>query len=543
MSILDLTGATRAFSNEWQTPKAGKRTLGPASLPAGYATGGGNSQGGFAAAKINRLTMDFLAGNTSADQDLFNDNKRLRARARSLSINNPFAAKFLQMVKQNVVGEAGILVKSTVTGLNGKQTAQTDVINQRIDEEWKRWCTRGRCTADGKFSFVDFQHMAIVNCGREGEDLTKYVFGRQFNECGFALQPLDNDQLDDTMTQVDLNGSGAEVRMGVEVDQYGKPLAYWLYNRHPSDINGGNRERKRVPADFINHCAIWQRPGQTRGYSWLAPSMLGLNQYGRYSEAVIVAARASAAKFLVIQQKSAEGGDYTGDDEDAEGEATNKDGTQLMDANAGEALVLDLDQEANFIDPRFPTNTHKDFTQTMLREVASGLLCMYPSLANDLEGVNFSSIRAGLIDERDMWRILQQWFAGSKIIPIRLAWLKVALLTTLSDITLTPKQMEQFTVRGRGWEWVDPMKDAQAIILKLGEGLTTYEIECGKLGYDWQELALQRKKEQEFFQANGIVYGVDITGDQGGKGVAAGDEDEAAKAGGGAAKTQNSGGK
>ena len=87
------------------------------------------------------------------------------------------------------------------------------------------------------------------------------------------------------------------------------------------------------------------------------------------------------------------------------------------------------------------------------------------------------------------------------------------------------------------------MKDAQAIILKLGEGLTTYEIEASKLGHDWMELALQRKREQEFFRKIGVVYGVDITGDQGGKGVAAGDEDEAAKAQGGQNKDSPAGGK
>ena len=306
--------------------------------------------------------------------------------------------------------------------------------------------------------------------------------------------------------------------MGVEVDQYRKPTGYWLFGGHPSDILGSKRERKRIAAEYICHTAIWERPGQTRGYTWLAASILALNQYQRYEEAVVVAARASAAKFGVIQRNVATGDEYSGEDEDSEGNATSNDGTQFMSGNAGEMMILDPGDTLNFTDPRFPTNTHKDFTQTMLRNVASGLLVMYPSLANDLEGVNFSSIRAGLIDERDMWRIVQRWFAESFCAPIRMAWLKMALLTTLSDITLTPDQMEQYSMRGRGWDWVDPQKDAAATILMLGEGLSTYEIECAKKGYDWQELALQRKKEQDYFGTIGVVYGVDITGDQGRQG-------------------------
>ena len=83
-----------------------------------------------------------------------------------------------------------------------------------------------------------------------------------------------------------------------------------------------------------------------------------------------------------------------------------------MSGNTGEAMVMDPGQHVNFIDPRFPTNTHKEFMQSVLRNISSALLVMYPSLANDLEGVNFSSIRAGLVDERDMWRIVQVLVCG-----------------------------------------------------------------------------------------------------------------------------------
>jgi lambda family phage portal protein len=169
----------------------------------------------------------------------------------------------------------------------------------------------------------------------------------------------------------------------------------------------------------------------------------------------------------------------------------------------------------------------------MLRNIASGMLVQYPSLANDLEGVNFSSIRAGLVDERDMWRVLQAWFIVDFMEPIYLKWLKMALLTTLKDIQLTPAQMEQVEWRPRGWAWVDPQKDTDSTILQLGEGLTTYEIECANRGLDWEAVAEQRAKEIAFFKERNLPFGVDITGDQGGKGVAAGDEGEAAQVDGG----------
>lgn len=547
MPILDLDGAARPTAELWQQRAAqrklermNKRALGPNSIP-GLGSGELFGGQGFKAAKATRLTADFLVSQRSADQDLFGDNIRLRARARKLAIDTPFARKFLQMVKQNVVGPHGVLMRPEIKNQNGAETAATKRANERILEEWKKWTEKGRCTADGKFSLVAVQHLAITNVAREGENLVKDVFGRQFNECGYALQLLDNDQLDDTMMQA--LGDGGSIRMGVEVDQYRRPLAYHLFTGHPYDILPGNRERKRIPADLITHTAVWERPGQTRGYTWMSASILPMNQYAGYEESVEVAARASAAKYAVIEKDYPEG--WGPEDEDQEGDDTNTDGTNLMTANAGELPELDYGEHLNFMDPRFPTSQHKEYTQTKLRNIASGLCVQYPSLANDLEGVNFSSIRAGLVDERDMWRVIQAWFITDFLKPIYLKWLKMALLTTLADLTLTPDQMEMVRWLPRGWEWVDPQKDANATILKLGEGLDTYERACADRGLYWEDVAEQRAKEQKTFNELGVQFGVDITGDQAGKGVAAGAEDDvqADDKAGGTPGQDNSGGK
>ncbi len=527
MPVLDLTGAKRLEG--YKPSRGGRRTLDAGSIP-GLIPGSGS--GGFAAAKINRLTMDFIARSRSADQDLFGDNIRLRARARKLALDNPFVRKFLRMLEQNVVGPAGILMQAKITGVNGKVTTETKRINQRIEEEWNAWCEVGSCTADGKFSFAELQQMVIKNIGREGENLIKQVYGRSFNPVGFALQPLDNDQLDDNY-MVSNGSDGGSIRMGVEVDKYRRPLAYHLWTGHPQDIVASDRQRLRVPADEIIHSAIWERPGQTRGYTWLAAAILALNQYAGWDEATLVAARASAAKFLTIETEMADGDDFG--DEDEAGDDRNTDGTQIMTGNAGEALVLDPGQKANFTDPRFPMNSHKDFSQTILRSIATGLLVSYPSLANDLEGVNFSSIRAGLLDERDSWRVIQRWFIQHFLQPVFKSWLRMALLTVLSDLQLSEKQKRQIAWKARGWDWVDPQKDANAAILKLGNGLTTFTDELAKQGLDFEEVIDQRKREQEYITEAGLMMGTDLTGDQGGKGIAAGAESDVTEEGAGAA--------
>jgi lambda family phage portal protein len=547
MPILDIADTPRGTLRHQM--KAGQqRTLGAGNASALTGGNGGNIGGnGFAAARLNKLLQDFVSSSRSADQDLYGDNLMLRARCRNLALNDPFVRKFLAMVVQNVVGPNGFLMQAKVTSTEGKDTAQTKAINERIEEEYAEWCEKGSCTADGKSSFVRVQQMGIENWAREGENLVKFAYDRSFNRTGMALQLLDNDQLDDSMMQAGQDGS--EIRMGVEVDRYRRPVAYWMFDGHPYDtVGGGNRMRKRIAAAAVVHTYMPKRPGQTRGYTQMSSVILQIHQLNRYYEAEVIAARFSAAKFMVLEEQANLDPEYggDGDEDDEDEEAPRGAGNVEMGGESG-AIVVPSGMTAKPIDFNHPTQAFASFSKTAIRAISTGLLSSYPTLGNDLEGVNFSSIRAGMLDERDSWRVIQAWFIDDFLKPIFREWLRMALLTVLSDISLTPAQMRQFRWRARGWEWVDPVKDADAAILRLQNGFSTYEKELGNLGMDFEETMATRAKEQALIKSLGLVLGTDLGGDQGGKGVAAGDESAAAEVDGaqgkGDAKPAKGGGK
>jgi capsid protein len=62
--------------------------------------------------------------------------------------------------------------------------------------------------------------------------------------------------------------------------------------------------------------------------------------------------------------------------------------------------------------PNYPTGEFLPFHKAMLRSMAAGMGVLYNNLASDLEGVNFSSIRQGTLDEREHWKELQQWLVN-----------------------------------------------------------------------------------------------------------------------------------
>jgi capsid protein len=80
-----------------------------------------------------------------------------------------------------------------------------------------------------------------------------------------------------------------------------------------------------------------------------------------------------------------------------------KDGQQPTQMDAEPLLIQELlpGQEFAEFNPTHPTTAYKDFMKAVLRSIARGLGMAYTTLTGDLEAVNYSSIRAGLLSERD----------------------------------------------------------------------------------------------------------------------------------------------
>jgi lambda family phage portal protein len=107
----------------------------------------------------------------------------------------------------------------------------------------------------------------------------------------------------------------------------------------------------------------------------------------------------------------------------------------------------------------------------MLRGIASGLGVAYNGLANDLEGVNFSSIRQGALDEREHWKDLQEWLIECLHQRVFDRWLRYSLLSgqivTEQGAALPARSLEKFariSWQPRRWAWIDPRAEVDAAI-------------------------------------------------------------------------------
>lgn len=503
LTLLDLSEAKRALR-----PLAAKRTLTPNNMQA-ILSGAGNTFGGFGAAKPGRLTADWSRIPRAADQILRIDLRFLRARAREQQINSPIAAKFLQMLRTNLVGPHGIQIAFKVEKQRQRDSneALDDKTNEELQRAWKKWQRREYCTIHGKYTWKDVCRMASDAIGRDGEFIVKKIYvPKQQNPFGFTLQLIQADQLDDNYNRIG-SPKQNQVRLGIEVDRYQKPLFYHLFEGNPYETGMGAANRIPVPADQIYHFFIPRFIGQTRGYPLLAPVMYDMKMLDGYFEAELIAARSGAMMVGAIEQDAPE--EFAGDGD-------MQDGATKLDVENGMFIQLPRGAKLNSVTPEHPTSAFNPFVERSLRLIASGMGVAYHELGNDLAGVNYSSGRLGVLEERDYFMELQNLMIDALCRPVYEDWIKFALLNGAVDLPFDPDRYtddEAVEFIPRRWPWVDPLKDSQAAIADVQNAFDTHSGILHAHGKDWRKIYKQLAVEQAYADELGIEIGTDIRGD------------------------------
>lgn len=451
----------------------------------------------YAGANQGRLFADFVTSSKSPDAEISPAIVTLRNRCRDLARNNEYAKRFISLLKANVVGETGvnIQVKARLSNAGGFD----NIGNSIVETGWANWGKLGNCTVDGKMTWLDAQRMFIECLARDGEVLIKKV--RNYaNKDGFALQFIEPDLLDDKYTTTLPDGS--QIRMGVEVDKYGRPTAYHILNAHPYDLQYAtamNTQRVRVPADDIIHVFMQERAGQSRGVPMMATAISSLKMLAGYREAELVAARVGASKMGFFT--SPEGDGFTGDGMEDEY-------VPIMEAAPATFHQLPKGVDFKAFDPTHPPTAFADFEKAILRGIASGLGVSYNSLSNDLEGVSYSSIRQGTLEDRDHYKTLQQFMIQHFVEPIFREWLTMAM--TKASINLPITRFDKFadatSFRPRGFNWVDPLKEINAAVVGLENGILSMQDVANQYGRDIEETFDQISREKEMAKQFGISF-------------------------------------
>lgn len=449
----------------------------------------------YQAGVIDRLTASFGAASKSADSEILASLSVMRARSRTLSQNNVYMRKFLGALKVNIIGDEGIKLQSVVRDANGNFDKEA---NNAIEQSWADYCSDGVCDVTGEYSMNEIYSLALESAARDGDVFLRIVRGWKENKYRFAVQLIENDYLDEKYNRELPNKN--KIIMGVEKDAWGRRVNYHFLTRHPGDYYYGGSNYNVIPASDIIPLFMSERAGQTRGVPWSYAAMIMLNNIGAFAETAIIAARCGAAKMGFYK---------TSDDGDLSKIATgvSDDGDFIDEVEPGVFTKLPVGWDFKEFNPDYPRGEFSEFNKAMLKGAASGLLMAYSSISSDLSDVNFSSIRSGKLEERDIYKFLQKWFIRkipNKIFP---QWLDVALMT--GRLKLPYAKFEKFnnpTWQARGFEWVDPKKDIEAEMLAINFGLKTRSEVVASRGKDLRDVFEQLKREQDLAAELGLTF-------------------------------------
>lgn len=448
----------------------------------------------FSGADQGRLFADWNPSNSSINDKIQKGLVTMRRRSRDICESNEWAINFIGRCKTNIVGPNGIPFKSRAENPDGSFDKGA---NSLIEEAWLDWCKKKNCSVDKKLSFTDVLHLLVETEPKDGEFFTRVTRSFPNNEYKFALQIIEADCVDE-LYHAKLNNGGT-IRMGVERNEWKEPVAYWVRKENPNDmmgIVGAQLQRERIVAKTssgtanIIHKFITTAPNQVRGFPWFAGALESMHMLAAYDEASVVAARTGAAKAGYWKPLPDASGQYPATEDER--------GNLTQEVSPGQVDIGEPGYEYVGIDPTYPHEQYPAFTKAQLRRIASALRVAYPGLANDLEGVNYSSIRAGMLDEREIWKLYQFNIKQDFCEVVFEAWLEWMLMTQRLNLPLS--KLDKFNAPKficRGWGWVDPEKDVNASILSVKNGFTSRSKIVGENGNDFEEVCQANQHDDQ----------------------------------------------
>ena len=454
-----------------------------------------NLKRSFKAAEESRFLTGWTSHPVHINQLIRQHLTTLRARARAEAQSNDYVKQYIRIMKNNIVGSQGFSHQAKVTRARG---TMDEPANTAIESAYKK---SGRAIdITGGISRRENLGMIISALITDGEYLAIKYRGKSYGESGYQIEPIDPHLLDVTVNK-ELSG-GRKVRMGIEYDSRNKPLRYYFREYDEQSYGYSNYTYRIVPADRVIHVFYREFVGQERGIPWLATTLFSLKSLDAYDEAAVVAARIGASAMGFFRS---EGG------EEYKGEEQGENGATITSFEPGtmEDIGNRTFQEFN---PNYPHQQYADFKKAQLRKVSSGLGASYETLANDREGVNYTSIRHGTLEDRENWKTIQDMLIEKFILPDYENWLEMALLMGSIRIGARPlsRPVDDYmpvVFQGRRWDWVDPSKDMDAYQKEYDlKAISISEI-IRKRGRDPDEVFNEIAEEREKMEAMGITVG------------------------------------
>ncbi|WP_199925749.1 phage portal protein [Paenibacillus bouchesdurhonensis] len=457
----------------------------------------GYEQGG--ASQQKKSMRGWITSAKNPRDDIDPNLDTLRSRSRDLYMNGPLGAAALKTTKTNVIGP-GLRLKARINAeLLGLTTEEADAWCGHVEEEFNLWAESKHSDAVRMNDFYDQQGIAFLGMLMNGDSFTvfKQAERKPYMPYGLRIHLIEGDRVCTPQgngvlgTSVEATASnGNRIYSGVEIDDDGALVAYHIANTYATDYTSGKMRKwvrieaygQRTGRPNVIHLMDAERAEQRRGVPLLAPVIETLKQITRYTEAELMAAVISAMFTIFIKTTGTTTENPMGSmiplDQQVAAEDQNN-----YEMGPGAINILGQDEEIQIADPKRPNANFDPFVRSLCLYVGAALEIPYELLLKNFQS-SYSASRAALLEAWKMFRMRRQWTAKEFCQPIYEEWLAEAV--ALGRVR-APGFFGDPRIR-KAWckaEWngpapgqLDPVKEAQASILKIKMGLSTHEREA-----------------------------------------------------------------
>ena len=348
-------------------------------------------------ARQSREQYGWMGTSNSANNEIRLAGPMLRQRSRDLIENNPYASSAIESVVSNMVGTG--LLASSATGVKS--------LDAKVDALWRDWSKV--CDSSNGLPFIAQQALACRSWLESGEMLVR--LRRRSTSDGlpvpFEIQMIEIDQLDSAKDGPGANG-GTNV-MGIAFDGAERRRGYYLLKTHPGDntVTSFGGSSVFVGADEVAHLFRPLRVGQARGVPMLAPVISRMRDLADYQNAQLVHAKIAGCLTAFMTGGGPTPGGLVESLKDSDGtEVTDLDGNPISGFEPGLFVNVPSGMDVEVHNPSAIKDT--EYVRQQLHAVAAGIGATYEILTKDLSQVNFSSIKAGLIEFRRLIKALRE---------------------------------------------------------------------------------------------------------------------------------------
>ena len=445
---------------------AGKANVAPRAAVAPRSMVGG----GYEAARLGRRLRGWVAERRNINALLQAGGEQLRARARQLCRENPYAAAACEAFAAAAVG----------VGIKPSSLIQDAELKKSVQAAWLRWTDEA--DADGLTDLYGIQALAARAMFEAGEVFLRFRPRRVSD--GFSV-PLQIQVLESEMLAYTLNSAPAalpnnSVREGIEFNPIGQRVAYHFYRSHPGETFPVvfDFSTTRVPASEVLHLYKPLRPGQIRGQPQITPAMIRLYLLDLYDDAELDRKRV-AAMFAGFVTKKTAGSELPLVTEQGLGPLSENPGpgSALAPLEPGTLQVLEENEDITFSNPSEVGGSYEAFIWRNLLAICSGCGVPYAPVTSDTSKSNYSSSREAQVEFRrriDQVQHLVLVFQMCR--PIYQRWFQTAVLSGAikvkpADFLADPRAYTDAKWIPPKWDWVDPLKDRKAEQLALEMGV------------------------------------------------------------------------